>query len=793
LSFLTTGFPQFHFSFMPTEYEPALQACPGCAALIDVSEQEPFEQVQCPLCDMTIRVRTQFNNFTLVDVLGSGGMGAVYRALDQTLNRYVALKVVRKEFSKDPTHLAQFEKEAQITASVNHPHVVKVYSYGQDSGSFYIAMELVNKGSLDELMAEQKRVPEAKVLQIGYQIAQGLQAAQNAGLIHRDVKPGNILFADSHTAKIVDFGLATVFEKDAEARGEIWGTPFYVCPERLKNEPEDFRSDIYSLGATLFHAIAGRPPFEATSSSVAALRHTKSHAVSLVTVAPEVSSPTAVVIDRMIKQNPNHRFQSYDELIELLAYAGTNLSSRGVKAPIAIEAKKPKNSAFWPLLFLISLLLLGGFAAYSYFNGDANNDAHVFVGKLRAQWLARESNATPAPKAESSKPEDALLEKYEAARTQFLSGNYPGALVSFSAIQESPSIKPLMLRWVLFHKAFAQLLGDDYHQSEGSFVALAQAGMFSDAPNDRVLAHFFVETGRLGSQTGASKMHVHQKAKLNACDSLESLVLGLKQWRSGKYEEAGVLLSAFAAATPAEACLPYAQVSDYKSLGKKGLEESQAFIKAADKAKTDEAAEKQSPSASAAAPVADPSAEALALLEKNELDAVAKAQQKLMADLSGYRFSSAHKTAEAMALKTKNAMAKKVVLIKLTGWLADFKQGLLADLNREGFPFPIKGVNGSSLEGGIGSATESEINLKTPYGSIPIAWEKVSPDSILTMGGYFLKKEHDPTAFGERKWKLGVYACQFGRSKQGRLVLVELAPSRSEYAESLDAILELSR
>jgi serine/threonine protein kinase len=131
--------------------------------------------------------------------------------------------------------------------------VVKVYSAGEDQGLVYIAMELVDKGSLDDLMSLQGRVSEPQVLEVGKQAAMGLNAALARGLIHRDVKPGNILFADAHTAKIVDFGLASLQEQASKGPGEVWGTPYYVAPEKLENPPvEDFRSDMYSLGATLF-------------------------------------------------------------------------------------------------------------------------------------------------------------------------------------------------------------------------------------------------------------------------------------------------------------------------------------------------------------------------------------------------------------------------------------------------------------------------------------------------------------------------------------------------------------
>src|SRR5256714_14352196 len=140
-------------------------------------------------------------------------------------------------------------------------------------------MELVDHGSLDDFIEQRKRLPEDQVLEAGIQVAKGLRAAYARGLIHRDVKPANILFADEHTAKIGDFGLAGVAAE--QSGNEIWGTPYYVAPERLKNEPEDFRSDIYSLGATLFHALAGRAPIEGETNSAIALRDLKESPLDL--------------------------------------------------------------------------------------------------------------------------------------------------------------------------------------------------------------------------------------------------------------------------------------------------------------------------------------------------------------------------------------------------------------------------------------------------------------------------------------------------------------------------------
>ena len=266
-------------------------------------------------------------------------MGSVYKARDTRLNRFVALKLLRKEFADDATFTARLQDEARITASIKHPHVVEVYSVGEDHGQFYVVMELVDGGSLDDRLEDEKRISEPQTLEVGLQVAKGLQAALQAGLIHRDIKPGNILFADRNTAKIVDFGLALLAAQHAETEGEIWGTPYYVAPERLTNGKEDFRSDLYSLGATLFHAAAGHPTFENETESAAELKKLKSNPPRCRRCATN-SDETAAVIDRMLRPNPSDRQGSYDELIaELEAAHAAALARKEEYAPPGLAAR----------------------------------------------------------------------------------------------------------------------------------------------------------------------------------------------------------------------------------------------------------------------------------------------------------------------------------------------------------------------------------------------------------------------------------------------------------------------
>jgi serine/threonine protein kinase len=303
------------------ETDAGVQSCPACGTKIDTSKIEPLARVACPKCGEKLRVDCSFDNFLLLETLGTGGMGTVYKARDTQLDRLVAQKLLRSESSSATDPTSQLQHEARVTASINHPHVVKVYSLGSDHGQFYVVMELVDHGSLEDLIEQLKRVPEERVLEIGIQIANGLAAAQEKRLIHRDIKPANILFSDEQTATIVDFGLAGTAEQKTEAKGEIWATPYYVAPENLNNEPEDFHSDIYSLGATLFQALAGRPPIEGEANSASALRELKNQPLILAEIAPDISDETSRTIMRMLSPNPAQRFSSYQELIKALQRA----------------------------------------------------------------------------------------------------------------------------------------------------------------------------------------------------------------------------------------------------------------------------------------------------------------------------------------------------------------------------------------------------------------------------------------------------------------------------------------
>ena len=314
--------------------------CHSCGSRLELAGLAAFTHMECPQCGALSVVPVQFGNFLLLNTLGIGGMGTVYRAMDLSLNRYVALKILRKKLAANTEFIEDFSREARAAAAVNHPNIAQVYSFGEHNNQYYLSIELLERGSLDDRIVKLIKLPERDVLEIGAQVAAGLRAAAERNLLHRDVKPGNILFNDEGIPKIVDFGLArmhtggTVAAQPAEA---IWGTPYYIAPEKLRGQPEDFRSDMYSLGATLFHALAGRPPYDAATAGEVVAKHATQPLLSLKTFVPTVHESSARVIARMLAKNPAERFRSYDELIQEIQAALDALkaeaSTRAIVAP----------------------------------------------------------------------------------------------------------------------------------------------------------------------------------------------------------------------------------------------------------------------------------------------------------------------------------------------------------------------------------------------------------------------------------------------------------------------------
>lgn len=358
----------------------AKMACSKCQAELDVSSFSMFSEIACPACGAKQRVPGQLGNFLLLDILGHGGMAAVYHAYDRALGRHVAIKVMRKELGDDAKFLENFLREARAAAQLNHPNVVQIYSFGQEKRQPYIVMELMTGGRLDEMIGHGKALDEMFVLRTAVDIAEGLSAASSLGLVHGDVKPANILFDNNRVAKIADFGLAR-YKSHALSAGEIWGTPYYIAPEKVKKQKEDARSDIYSLGATLYHAFTTHPPFEGQTATDVVLARLKDPPPPLDEVCPDLQPLTHQLITRMLEVDPARRYPTYPSLLSDLkkdmavVEAERKHPSAKKKKPAPLAAAKEKGDAAPPSKrrswrrWLVALLLAAAGAAAWFFLG----------------------------------------------------------------------------------------------------------------------------------------------------------------------------------------------------------------------------------------------------------------------------------------------------------------------------------------------------------------------------------------------------------------------------------------
>ncbi len=327
-------------------------ACRKCGRHLDVSSAPMFSKVECPDCHTRQTVPAQLGNFLLLELLGAGGMGAVYQALDKQLGRYVAIKVMRRSMGDDPTFVENFLREARAAAALNHRNVVQIYSCGQEKGQPYIVMELVSGGRLDEMVAQGNPLDEVRTLEIGIDVAEGLRAANDIGLIHGDVKPANILFDKDGVAKVADFGLAR-FVTWQQDRGEVWGTPYYIAPEKARGQKVDHRSDIYSLGATLYHALGAKPPFDGKTATDVVLARLKNPAIGLRVIRPTLQPETADVIARMLEADPFMRYPTYASLL-----ADIHEALRVARSEHRTIHTKVKKSSSGPLAVVAVLLVV---------------------------------------------------------------------------------------------------------------------------------------------------------------------------------------------------------------------------------------------------------------------------------------------------------------------------------------------------------------------------------------------------------------------------------------------------
>ena len=258
---------------------------------------------------------TVADRYEVLEKIGTGGMSDVYRAKDHKLNRHVAVKVLKQEFSENKDFLQKFRSEAQSAAGLMHPNIVNVYDVGEDSGSHYIVMELVEGITLKKYIEKKARLSVREAVSIAIQVAQGIEAAHNNHIIHRDIKPQNVIISMDGKVKVTDFGIAKAATSNT-ITSNVMGSVHYTSPEQVRGGFSDEKSDIYSLGITLFEMLTGRVPFNGDTTVAVAIKHIQEPMPSPRDYVPEIPVSLEKIVLKCTQKSPDRRYQSAPELIE---------------------------------------------------------------------------------------------------------------------------------------------------------------------------------------------------------------------------------------------------------------------------------------------------------------------------------------------------------------------------------------------------------------------------------------------------------------------------------------------
>ena len=280
--------------------------------------------------------------YELLEPVGGGATAEVFRARDHRLDRIVAVKVLRAQYGKEPSARARFEVEARSAAGLNAPNIVQVYDFGTaEDGSLFIVMRFVDGPSLRTVLAERGARPQAEAVEIGRQVAEALAVAHGRGMVHRDVTPGNVLIEPDGTALLTDFGIvkAVAGMANLTETGTTFGTAHYLSPEQARGSGVGPKSDLYALGAVLYHALTGRPPFSGDDPVAISYRHAHEPPASVTANAPGTDPELAALVMQLLEKDPDSRPLSAREVADRLTAIGERLGSPGIVAAAAPPAQ----------------------------------------------------------------------------------------------------------------------------------------------------------------------------------------------------------------------------------------------------------------------------------------------------------------------------------------------------------------------------------------------------------------------------------------------------------------------
>ncbi len=253
--------------------------------------------------------------YEVLEKIGTGGMSDVYKAKDQKLNRLVAVKVLKQEFSENRNFVSKFRVEAQAAAGLMHPNIVNVYDVGEENGIHYIVMELVEGITLKKYIEKKVRLTTKEAISIAIQVSMGIEAAHNNHIIHRDIKPQNIIISKEGKVKVTDFGIAKAASSNT-ITSNVMGSVHYTSPEQARGGFSDEKSDIYSMGITMFEMLTGRVPYNGDTTVSIAIRHIQDPMPSLRDFVPEIPVSVENIVMKCTQKSPDRRYQNMGDMIK---------------------------------------------------------------------------------------------------------------------------------------------------------------------------------------------------------------------------------------------------------------------------------------------------------------------------------------------------------------------------------------------------------------------------------------------------------------------------------------------
>ena len=299
--------------------------------------------------------------YEILEILGEGGMAFVYKARDTQLERFVAIKTLKPNYVNQNTFVERFRREAQTAANLNHPNIVQIFDWGIDEEPYFV-MEYIEGNTLTSIISKNRTISLSDILFIGSQVSSGLHAAHMKGLVHRDIKPGNIMITPDGKVKVTDFGIVSLQneESDITKTGSILGTASYISPEQAQGKPVSIESDLYSLGTVLYELIAGRPPFSGDSPIATATKHLTDKAEKLSTYRRDLPKGVENAVMKLLEKATYDRYRSAEDLRATLLQQRKNLQSEQTRENL-VDLTNPKIKLRFTLpALLISIALVAG-------------------------------------------------------------------------------------------------------------------------------------------------------------------------------------------------------------------------------------------------------------------------------------------------------------------------------------------------------------------------------------------------------------------------------------------------